>query len=106
WRTGVGRLTVELVAAMAAMRPKHRFLVLTTPDVPSLPCAADNVEQRPVDCGIASISQAVRYGARTAHLGIDVFFFTHPLAAPIFDAAPSVGLILDVYPLLFSADYA
>jgi glycosyltransferase involved in cell wall biosynthesis len=39
------------------------------------------------------------------HLGLDVVLHTHPLATPIFTSCPSVGMVLDVYPIRFPLDF-
>jgi glycosyltransferase involved in cell wall biosynthesis len=107
WETGVGRLTLEVLEHWVRRHPEHRYVLLRHPDAPrpdlaGTPELADEV----VACPVASVRQAYLFTSLPRRLGLDVLLHTHPLAAPVLTSCPSVGIVLDVFPLIFPDQYS
>lgn len=106
WKTGVGRITVELLRQLIEQHPEHEYVVIRNRCAPELATSLGlKLEEHVIDCPVASPKQMVVFAVLLRHLKLDVLLHTHPLAAPLWSSCPAVGMVLDVYPILFPTDF-
>lgn len=106
WKTGVGRITIQVLEHLLRQHPEHQYIVFRNPGAPPLPLAErNNYEELVLNCPVASSQQTFTFMRLPRRLRLDLLLHTHPLTAPIWTFCPSIGVVLDVYPILFPKDY-
>lgn len=107
WDAGTGRLTLALLEGMAREGPQHEYVVLLHRHAAPPPITEPErfqVERSGPTNGL--IGQHALFGVWARARRIDVAFHPHQHALPLWPGVPSVGMVLDLLPLLFPDQFS
>lgn len=102
WHAGTGRLTVALLDELCQLGGDHEYLVLLHPAAPPIPLARpDLVRAETSSLAPVSVAQYAAFAKWARERRVDLVFHPHQLSMPWSSGARSIGMILDLLPLLF-----